>query len=170
MEKATVRNIAREAGVSVGSLRHYFSSQSELLAFSMKLVSERVNKRIKEMDFSCPPLEGMKRLIRQFLPLEKETKKEMEVWFAFTQRALWDPALQPLSNQVYHELRSVIKLIIETLIKLELALPNLNVDLEVDRLYALIDGLAMHGIMQSNHLTPEMVESIVDHHLRSLCR
>jgi AcrR family transcriptional regulator len=170
MEKATVRNIAREAGVSVGSLRHYFSSQSELLAFSMKLVSERVKKRIKGIVFSCPPLEGMKRLIRELLPLEEETRKEMEVWFAFNQKALWDPDLQPLSNQVYHELRSAIELIIETLIKLELAKPNLDVEIEVERLYALIDGLAMHGIMQPNHLTTEMIESIVDHHLRSICR
>lgn len=170
IEKATVRNIAKEAGISVGSLRHYFSSQSELLAFSMRLVSERVKKRIEGIDFSCPPLEGIKRLIHEVLPLEEETKKEMEVWFTFTQKALWEPELQPLSNQVYHEFRSAIKLIIETLLKLELARPNLNVDLEVERLYALIDGLAIHIIMQPNHLTPEMVESIVDHHLRSLCR
>ena len=31
--KATVRNIAEEAELSVGSLRHYFTSQAELLAF-----------------------------------------------------------------------------------------------------------------------------------------
>ena len=33
LEKATVRNIAEEAELSVGSLRHYFTSQAELLAF-----------------------------------------------------------------------------------------------------------------------------------------
>ena len=38
LERASVREVAREAGVSMGSLRHYFSSQSELLIFAMRMV------------------------------------------------------------------------------------------------------------------------------------
>lgn len=52
MEQASVRNIAEEAGVSVGSMRHYFSTQSELLRYAMNLVSERVSHRVQK----CPLL------------------------------------------------------------------------------------------------------------------
>ncbi|ASS91103.1 MAG: TetR family transcriptional regulator [Bacillaceae bacterium] len=170
MEKATVRNIAREAGVSVGSLRHYFSTQAELLSFAMKLVSERVSQRINEIDFSMPPLDAMKRMIREVLPLEDDTKKEMEVWFAFTQKALSEPELQPLSKEVYLKMRYGFEQVIKTLVKLDLARPNINVELEVDRLYALIDGLAIHGLMHPEYLSNEMIESILDSHLKSLCK
>jgi Transcriptional regulator len=170
MEKATVRNIAREAGVSVGSLRHYFSTQAELLSFAMKLVSERVSQRINEIDFSLPPLDAMKRMIREVLPLEDDTKKEMEVWFAFTQKALSEPELQPLSKEVYLKMRYGFEQVIKTLVKLDLARPNINVELEVDRLYALIDGLAIHGLMHPEYLSNEMIESILDSHLKSLCK
>lgn len=170
MEKATVRNIAREAGVSVGSLRHYFSTQAELLSFAMKLVSERVSQRINEIDFSMPPLDAMKRMIREVLPLEDDTKKEMEVWFAFTQKALSEPELQPLSKEVYLKMRYGFEQVIKTLVKLDLARPNINVELEVDRLYALIDGLAIHGLMHPEYLSNEMIESILDNHLKSLCK
>jgi Uncharacterized protein conserved in bacteria len=33
LEQASVRNVAREADLSMGSLRHYFATQSELMAF-----------------------------------------------------------------------------------------------------------------------------------------
>ncbi|MBY6274089.1 MAG: TetR family transcriptional regulator, partial [Bacillaceae bacterium] len=34
MKGATVRNIAKEAGLSPGSLRHYFSSQGDLYLYA----------------------------------------------------------------------------------------------------------------------------------------
>lgn len=55
LENATVRNIARESGLSVGSLRHYFPSQSDLLLFSMELVSERVLSRINQRHQQSAP-------------------------------------------------------------------------------------------------------------------
>ncbi len=41
MEGATVRNIAQEAGLSLGALRHYFTTQDELLGYAMTLVKEK---------------------------------------------------------------------------------------------------------------------------------
>lgn len=48
MEGASARNIAKEAGLSLGALRHYFSTQDELLVFAMKLVQEKVMARYRE--------------------------------------------------------------------------------------------------------------------------
>ncbi len=45
MNGATVRNIAKEAGLTLGSLRHYFNFQEELLVFSMEFVKKRVTER-----------------------------------------------------------------------------------------------------------------------------
>jgi DNA-binding transcriptional regulator YbjK len=46
LQRASVRNVAREAGLSMGSLRHYFASQSELLCFAMQLVGDRARARV----------------------------------------------------------------------------------------------------------------------------
>jgi len=46
LEHASVRNVAREAGLSMGALRHYFATQSELLCFAMQLVGDRARARI----------------------------------------------------------------------------------------------------------------------------
>ncbi|MFC7442198.1 TetR/AcrR family transcriptional regulator [Laceyella putida] len=168
--QASFRNIAEEAGASVGSIRHYFPTQSELLAFSMKLISDRINQRIRNIKWSDSPFEGMKQLLREILPMDEEQRIETEVWFAFTAKALVDPTLQPFSNEIYDELRSVFTFIIEHLIKLDLAVPDLDVEMEVERMYALIDGLAVHAILRPDRLKPDMIESVVNHHLKSLCR
>ncbi len=56
LERASVRNVAREAGLSMGALRHYFGTQDELLAFAMRLVIERARGRMEALDLSsCGP-------------------------------------------------------------------------------------------------------------------
>lgn len=58
--------------MSLGSLRHYFATQSELLAFSMKMVSDRVNARMEAMEFTDHPLQDIERFIRELMPLDEE--------------------------------------------------------------------------------------------------
>lgn len=85
MEGATVRNIAQEAGLSLGALRHYFTTQDELLGYAMTLVKEKAAARINEVAMKdLPPKEKAVRLMLEIIPTDEETMAEMEVWFAFT--------------------------------------------------------------------------------------
>ncbi|KKO55161.1 TetR/AcrR family transcriptional regulator [Paenibacillus sp. DMB20] len=170
MEQASVRNIAEEAGLSVGSLRHYFATQSELYAYSMKLVSERVNNRVKSMVFSGELLKDIPVLIQQILPLNEDTKQEMEVWFAFVVKSMSDSSLEALRNQVDDDMRHMFVTIVRALIEHGLAVPGLNPEIEAERFYALIDGLAIHAVLRPDFVTAEKVNAVVSSHLLSLCR
>nr|WP_125654789.1 TetR family transcriptional regulator C-terminal domain-containing protein [Paenibacillus baekrokdamisoli] len=170
LERASVRNIAAEAGLSVGSMRHYFSTHSELLAFSMKLVSNKVNAQFQSFVSTGNLQEDILQLLYELLPLDKERSAEMEVWIAFTAKALVDPALQSLSLQVSNEMRAGISWMIDSLIQYEPGCSHLDAKIETERLLALIDGLALHAIMQPDHVTPELIRSIVIHHLQSLLK
>ena len=100
LERASVRNVAREAGLSMGSLRHYFGTQAELLAFAMPLVSERVRGRIEALDLrSCGPRLAVERVLAEVLPLDDERRAEAEVWLVLTGRALVDPNLRALRDE-----------------------------------------------------------------------
>lgn len=170
LERASVRTIAAEAGISAGSMRHYFSTQSELLAFSMKLVSDRVKARIRSTEFTGEPFEDIQLLLYELLPIDEEQSAEMEVWFNFTAKALVDPALQSLSNEVDDELRAAMSQSIDLLVDSGLARPDLNREIESERLYALIDGLAVHAVMQPGRVTSDVLKSVVLHHLEALCQ
>ena len=170
MEQASVRNIAEEAGISAGSMRHYFSTQSELLLYAMNLVSERVSNRIKQMSFNGSPMENMKLLLLEFMPNTDEKMAEMEVWFAFAAKSKTDPALKALADKVYDEIRQAIATVITYLVKLNLSRADLNEELEIERLYALVDGLSIHAVLRPDQMSSKIMENALSLHLEALCR
>src|SRR5690554_7656086 len=105
IENATVRKIAQASNLSVGALRHYFSSQTELLRFSMELVSNRVMERVEARRNSVDQLsfELLTEGVSEVLPIDEERKIEMEVWLAFSAKVLVDTKLRELSNKVRSE-------------------------------------------------------------------
>ncbi|MGN7176702.1 TetR family transcriptional regulator [Paenibacillus sp. FSL R5-0490] len=169
IEGASVRKIAEEAGLSPGSLRHYFSNQSELLAYSMNLVSERVKIRIQNAPFTEDHFENMILVLGELLPLDEERRLEMEVWIAFNIKALVDPNLAELSSRVYDEMKEGIRKVIEGLKLLGISRSDLKAAEEVERLYALIDGLALHAVMKPDLFTESKMKGIIRTHLLSLC-
>ncbi|PZT52540.1 TetR/AcrR family transcriptional regulator [Paenibacillus silvae] len=169
MEQASVRNIAEEAGISVGSMRHYFSTQSELLLYAMNLVSERVTSRIQGMTFNGSPMDDMNRLLLEFMPNTDEKMAEMEVWYAFTAKSKTDPALKKLADTVYNDIRRAVEIVITSLMQLNLFKPDLNQELEIERLYALVDGLAIHAVLRPDQVHAKLMEEAIALHLASLC-
>ncbi|QOS82041.1 TetR family transcriptional regulator [Paenibacillus sp. JNUCC31] len=170
MEQASVRNIAVEAGISAGSMRHYFSTQSELLLYAMNLVSERVSNRIAQMSFDASPLENMKLLLLELLPSTDEKMAEMEVWYAFTAKSKTEPALKEHADKVYDKLRHAMATVITYLMELNLSRTDLDKELEIERLYALIDGLGIHAILRPDQMNTKIMDDILTMHLVTLCR
>ncbi|MGQ8875591.1 TetR/AcrR family transcriptional regulator [Paenibacillus sp. TSA_86.1] len=169
MEQASVRNIAEEAGISVGSMRHYFSTQSELLLYAMNLVSERVTSRLQGISFDGSPMEHMKQLLLEFLPNTDEKMAEMEVWFAFTAKSKTNPALKKLADIVYNDIRRAVEFVITSLVEADIFRPDLNKELEIERLYALVDGLAIHAVLRPDQVNGNLIDEALTLHLASLC-
>ncbi|PLT31629.1 TetR/AcrR family transcriptional regulator [Peribacillus deserti] len=170
IEKASVRNIAEEAGISTGSMRHYFSTQSELFAFAMELVATRVKERMERFAFSGNPVEDMRKLLLELLPMDEERRAETEVWLAFNIKALSDPNLKKLSTRVYQEMKQGMSLMVDTLIQYDLAVSEIDRDSEIENLYGLIDGLALHAIIRTDDLPPETMEEAVSQYIGRLCK
>ena len=169
LERASVRNVAREAGLSMGSLRHYFGTQAELLAFAMRLVAERVRLRIEGLDLPVSdPRQAVERVLAEVLPLDDERRAEAEVWLALTGRALVDPGLRALRDEAYDLLQGLCRRSIAALVDAGEAGNVLDVDLEAERLYAVIDGLTIHVVVRPGRLTPEGATAVLARHLDSL--
>ncbi|HWT95113.1 MAG TPA: TetR family transcriptional regulator C-terminal domain-containing protein, partial [Solirubrobacteraceae bacterium] len=94
VEAASLRRVAAEAGWSVGSVRHYFATQHELLTFAMELVVTRATARLQTTPPGPDAPATAAALLGQLLPLDDERRAEMQVWLAFSTRAAVDPALR----------------------------------------------------------------------------
>ncbi len=167
VDHASVRTVAQEAGWSPGALRHYFATQSELLAFAMRLVVERIECRIAAIDQATDPREAVVQVLHELLPLDDERRAENEVWLAFTARALIDPALRDQHNEVHAALHQACASSIQTL-----AAGGDDAGqapaLEAERLHALIDGLAVHTALRPDLMKPEQIVAVVRLHLDAL--
>jgi AcrR family transcriptional regulator len=76
VDGASIRTVAREAGWSPGALRHYFSTQSELLTFAMQMVVERIEARVSALEPPADPRRAVEQRLHELLPLDKERRAE----------------------------------------------------------------------------------------------
>lgn len=166
LEGASVRAVAREAGLSMGSLRHYFGTQSELLIFAMRMVMDRIGRRVGGLPIPDDPRRAAETVLLELLPLDDERRAENEVWLAFTARALVDPALRALRDEGYDLLRSTCLRWVRQLIGP--TRPRGDVDLETDRLFALLDGLAVHAAMRPAQSSSKLLAAVLARHLDEL--
>ena len=163
----SVRRVAEEAGVSTGSLRHYFTTQSELLAFSMRLVIDRVRERLGRLDWNAESRTLAERVACELLPLDEERTAEAEVWLAFSGQALVDPALRALRQETDAVLSELWRRLAGALVDASPA--EIDVAVEAARLHALIDGLAVHALVRPEGATPQHLRRVVSYHLDGVC-
>lgn len=168
LDQASVRNVAREAGLSMGSLRHYFGTQSELLAFTLRVIIDRIERRIASLPAEPDPRRRAEAVLAELLPMDPERAAENEVWLAFTARALVDPELRALRDEGYAVLRDGCRALVGSLTRP--ASGGAGAEVAADRLHALVDGLAVHAATRPDITTPERMRAIVAAHLDDLQR
>ncbi|MGH3036768.1 MAG: TetR/AcrR family transcriptional regulator [Gaiellaceae bacterium] len=168
IEAASVRKVAAEAGVSAGSLRYVFPTQSELLTFAMQLVIDEVTRRVEAVEPSGNTREAVERVLHSLLVLDPETRAVFDVWLAFAARARVDATLRPLRDQAHAQVRDLCRVSIEALCADGKARPDLDVLDEAERLHALIDGLALHATLEPELTTPARQVELLALHLDTL--
>jgi AcrR family transcriptional regulator len=163
VEHASVRNVARDAGLSMGALRHYFATQAELLAFALGEVERRLRSRLRDVNTAADPSRALEEVLHQLLPMTPQSRVEHEIWLAFVGRAITNPALQSLNARVYDELRELIRHLVRQVVR-----PGQDPDLETESLYALVDGLVMHSAMRPDRWTPDRLSAVLHYHLDAM--
>lgn len=161
----SVRSVAAEAELSVGSMRHSVASQAELVAFAMRVLAERVQERITARA-GDPGLDGVTAVCCEVLPLDDERMAEAEVWVELMARARTDPTLRPVADEAHAGLRALAGSVVAHL--LGPGAPPDRVALEAERLHALLDGLTLHGVHHPGAVGPDRVRALVRAHVGSL--
>jgi AcrR family transcriptional regulator len=168
IDAASIRNVANEAGWSAGALRHYFSTQSELLTFAMQMVVERIEARVAALEPPADARRAVEQRLHELLPLDEERRAENEVWLAYAGRALVDPQLRARHEEVDEALREACVGALGELDRAGRLRPGLDLELEAERLHGLLDGLALHTAMRPDRVAPALIRSVLARHLDSL--
>ncbi|BCW37002.1 transcriptional regulator [Arthrobacter sp. StoSoilA2] len=172
LERASLREVADEAGLAVGSVRHYFASSDELLAFSFASVIDRISARLESaflaVESETPGSAGQHaavlNLLGQFLPLDEQLAMDACVWMAFRHAARIKPALAAEAERSHRAVAAIVGRLIMLLSPGEAAARQSLVT-EAERLLATMDGLCMHALLQPEWMTAEMCSDVLTAHL-----
>ncbi|MFC4015012.1 TetR/AcrR family transcriptional regulator [Nonomuraea purpurea] len=164
----SVRVVAAEAGLSAGSLRHVFPTQSELLVFAAHLVLARVRDRAAALSPRPTIRETVEALACELLPLDEGRRAEMEVWLALFGAANTEESLKGPREEALEALRDTCRWMIAQLDNGVDLSPGRDLELEARRLHAVIDGLALHLLYAPPSSDTDWATRVLSSHLDSL--
>lgn len=169
IEKASIRRVAAEAGMSPGALRHYFSTKDEMLLFIIEYFIEEGKKRSDDKEWSKNPLQAVEEVLLELVPIDEEKKIETSVWWIFALRSLTSDALKEKKDEMTDGTYDLANSMIRILTLKGILSDSVNADLESSRLSALIEGLSFHALLRPDVYTPEKVKEVISYHLKTLC-
>ncbi|MFF8271367.1 TetR/AcrR family transcriptional regulator [Streptomyces sp. NPDC016562] len=177
LHRTSLRAVADEAQLNIGSLRHYFASQQDLMRFAMQSMLDRVGSRLLEHverigDLGSRPrpeqLQLAAGLLAELLPLDEHRHAEVSVFLDFNTAARTNPAFGDLSRQAAEGTRRLMRRVLTRLDATGALRPGLDLDIETERLTALLDGLSISAVLHPEIVSPQACVDVLLTHLGDL--
>ena len=166
----SLRDVAAQAGISLGQLQHYFTTKDEMLVFALdyigQLAESRVRSRIKAMADSPSPRDVLRATLMEMLPLDDKSRTGILVNIAYFVRALNDERLQVHAKEGIPALRSFFAEQISLAIQRGEVAPERDPEREAMLMISLVDGLTTYALLDV--LTPTDALKLIDYHLGNL--
>jgi TetR/AcrR family transcriptional regulator, transcriptional repressor of bet genes len=166
LDAVSLREVAAEAGVSMGAVQHYFATKDEMLLFAIERMQERVLDRIACVRNGPTYGETIRAILLELLPLDQTRRTEARIYQAFLARAAVAPALATRLRETLTQFEENIALTIRASQALGQSPPGLDPEREATALLAVVDGLTAHALIELQ--TPETVLAALDTQLSRL--
>lgn len=168
LEGASLRAIARELGCTTGVLTHHFVSKEDLLRSALEAVFRPFEERLASARSGVDRLGGMRQLLLYFLPLDEPKRATVRLWLWIVLRAAVDQSLAFDYRQRSGALRAGFTQLLAEGQKAGEFRADCDPAVEVDTLFALVDGLAIHALAVPERFPSERLVALVDRQLARL--
>ncbi|MEO3827675.1 TetR/AcrR family transcriptional regulator [Actinomadura sp. B10D3] len=170
LESASLREVAAEAGISIGRVQHYFASKDRLVMYATGRLRERIEERIRRTVEAEPRPPGSLRTLRAilvaFLPLDEDGRADALAGMAFFHRSLNDPELADRYRDGRAQATEAVIEEIRAAVERGEARPGLDAELEAHSLLALVGGLIPDLLF--DRCRHEQALRVLDHQLERL--
>lgn len=106
LDQATMREVAKQAGVSVGSVQYHCRTKDDMLLIAHQHVVDRISARGQAVPRQGPVGSVIRAFAQEFLPLDDARATEQRVYLAFAARAAVTPALARIQHGLTSRLRA----------------------------------------------------------------
>ncbi|WP_328467826.1 TetR/AcrR family transcriptional regulator [Actinoplanes sp. NBC_00393] len=167
---ATTRAIAAELGVGTGALWHYFDGFDAVAAGAYQRITDRTNQRIAVATARLRGLDAVYAMLREILPLEKETVDEAYVVVGFWGRLAANDRIAATRADVDEHWHDLLRRYLAEAVQDGRLDPGTPVDEVIDVLLTIAVGQQVHAIMGSELAEPARQIRMIDLCLRPWLR
>lgn len=155
-DAATVRDVAREAGVSTGVIAYYFEGKDDLFAHVLRAASRAFRARLEHArDAAVTPRDHLLALAEAATPSDDEAIRAHALWIDFWARAARDPALANLTVRLYDGWRREIADTVREGQRAGAFRTDADPDAFARGFAAAADGLATHVVLHRGVVSPD---------------
>jgi len=159
---ATVREIAREAGVATGILGHYFASKEEILIETHRMAFQSVGERADAKNVDTRGLAALRVALYEALPLDDLRRDEAILDLAFWSQAIGNEELNKVRRESQRLARFWwLRMIADARSAGEITMLR-DDDAVVDWIVWLCDAAAVSAVLYPEEWSPARVQGMAD--------
>ncbi len=169
MEGASLRDVADEAGVSMGTIQHYFGSKDKMLLFALGHLQQRAGLRFAAHLTRLPnptTRHHLRAILRVLLPTDKQSRQEATVNIAFFSVANSNRRYREILRDGYSQLLALVQRQLVVAEKDGELGPGTDTERESANLFYATQGLI--GPVLLGILSGDQALAILDHQLDRL--
>ncbi|MBT8049290.1 MAG: TetR family transcriptional regulator [Xanthomonadales bacterium] len=168
LEGLTMRAVAAEAGLSYGSLFHYFESKDELLMHAIRHSTSEQARRVNAFSVRFKGLKALEQLMCDDALVDEGTRDDSLVWLAF----LYTAALKEPFADMHAELISgwverITQLLKSAQERDELR-PGLDIEFEALAIWVYSAGIGQQGLLHPAMFPSRVQKKLITAYLDKL--
>ena len=168
LEGVTMRAVSKEAGLSYGSLFHYFESKDDLLKHAIRHTTSLQANRLNEYSSKYSGLKALEHLLCDDAIINESSRDAWIVWLTFQYKV----ALQESFAELHAELidgwlRRIRQLLKDAQAAGEIS-DELNIDLEAKAVWAYSAGIGQMGLLHPESLSAKQQKQLISAYLDKL--
>jgi AcrR family transcriptional regulator len=156
-----MRAIARELGLTTGSVTHHFRDKGELLAAAVDATFRPFDDLLAKALAEEDEWEGLRRLCVAPLPTTAAKRAWPRLFAQVLLRVDDEPLVASLYRKRYESFRKELRKLLVKGQRSASLRRDFDPDVQCDILCALVDGLSLHATGEPERFSPKRLEAIV---------
>lgn len=168
LEGVTMRAVAAEAGLSYGSLFHYFDSKDELLMHAVRHSTSLQTKRVNEYTSQYSGLKALEHLLCDDAIINESSRDSWMVWLTFLYKAALQASFAAMNAELIDGWLARITRLLEDAQQAGEISRKLDVGFEAMAVWAYSAGIGQLGLLHPESLPAELQKKLICAYLDKL--
>jgi AcrR family transcriptional regulator len=168
LDGVNMRAVAAEAGLSYGSLFHYFDSKDELLMHAVRHSAALQTRRVNEYSSRYSGLRALRQLLVDDAVTSESSKDDWLVWLAFLYKASLKKSFAEMYAEMIDGWLTRIKSLLDDAIAAGEIRPDLDTGFEAMAVWVYSAGIGQQGLLHPRRLPPKMQKKLILEYLDKL--